>query len=189
VFRRIHRYYERIGDLLGLGTIPPKPRGTAAALVIIPVTAISRLTTQALSEGLCLGREVVAVTVVFADSDGHEADALRQQWNAWQPGVPLHVLRTEYASVVKPIVAFIDGERARRDGPIVVLIPVVIPTRARYRLLHNHTEVLLSRALRYRTDLIVARVPMPVDISDGSTAPVVADEAGPTGTGTMTGDA
>lgn len=72
----------------------------------------------------------------------------------------MRVLHTEYASVVKPIVALIDKERAARDEQIVVLIPVVVPTRVRDRLLHNHLEVVLSAALRTRTDIIVARVPV-----------------------------
>ena len=45
----------------------------------------------------------------------------------------------------------------------VVLIPVVVPKHLRYRVLHNHIEVLLSAALRTRTDIIVARVPMSLD--------------------------
>ncbi len=127
------------------------------------MTTISRLTSRALAEALSLGHAVVAVTVMFSDGDQAHADELRRQWEAWHPGVPLRVLRTEYASVVRPIVEFIDAERATRDEQIVVLIPVVVPTRLRYRVLHNHVEVLLSAALRTRTDVIVARVPMSLD--------------------------
>jgi len=174
LFRRIHRYYARVAAVLGFGTLPPKPRAEAEPFVIVPVTKISMLTAQALGRALALGHEVVAVTVMFSDGDHTQADALRRDWDAWQPGVPLRVLRTEYASVVKPIVAFIDGERARRHEPIVVLIPVIVPTRLRHRVLHNHVEVLLSAALRTRTDLIVARVPLPLDLDDApDTSPTV----------------
>jgi hypothetical protein len=35
--------------------------------------------------------------------------ALESAWRSrWDPGVPLRVLRTEYASVVDPIVSYID---------------------------------------------------------------------------------
>ncbi len=163
LFRRVHRYYARVAELLGFGTLPPRPRAAARALVIVPVTRISRLTSRVLAEAMSLGRDVVAVSVVFSDGDPALADRLRQQWEAWQPGVPLRVLRTEYASVVRPIVQYIDEERATRDEQIVVLIPVVVPTRLRYRVLHNHVEVLLSAALRSRTDVIVARVPLSLD--------------------------
>ena len=74
--------------------------------------------------------------------------------------MPLRVLHTEYASVVEPIVAFIDEARARSDQQIVVLIPVVVPEHLRYRILHNQIDLVLSAALRSRTDVVVARVPM-----------------------------
>jgi hypothetical protein len=45
----------------------------------------------------------------------------------------------------------------------VVLIPVVRPDRVRYRILHNHIDLVLSRALRSRMDVVVARVPMPLE--------------------------
>jgi amino acid transporter len=173
LFRRIHRYYEKVAHLLGFATLPPKPRPVTDVLVIVPVTGISRLTAHALSEALSIGHEVVAVSVEFAGDDGHDGAGLRRRWDMWQPGVPLRVLRTEYASVVKPIVAFIDEQRATRPEQIVVLIPVCVPTRVRYRILHNHVEVLLSAALRSRTDIIVARVPMALDITELGQLPPV----------------
>jgi amino acid transporter len=162
LFRRISRYYRRVADVLGLGRLPAKPRPATNALVIVPVTSISRLTQLALSEAMCLGRDVVAVTVAFA-ADDERTETLRHRWEEWDPGVPLRVLHTEYSSVVRPIVALIDEERAARGVQIVVLIPVVVPTRVRYRVLHNHMEVLLSGALRTRSDVIVARVPISLD--------------------------
>jgi hypothetical protein len=171
LFRHIHRYYGRVASVLGFDTLPPPPQMIARAFVIVPVTNVSLLTARALSEALSLCREVLAVTVVFTDPDTPPGDDsrpedLQRRWEEWQPGVPLRVLHTEYASVVDPIVELIDEERAARDDQIVVLIPVVVPTRLRYRLLHNHIEVLLSRALRTRTDLIVARVPISVDVDE-----------------------
>jgi len=38
--------------------------------------------------------------------------------------------------------------------------------RERYRLLHNHLDLVLTRALRRRGDVVVARVPMPLDFGD-----------------------
>jgi hypothetical protein len=115
---------------------------------------------------------VLAVSVVHDDAaaqdgasrDGGRASELRKQWADWNPGVPLRVLRTEYASVAGPIVAFVEELQQRDHQRIVVLIPVAMPGKLRYRLLHNHLELVLSRALRGRPDVIVARVPMPLDV-------------------------
>src|SRR5262249_32072182 len=89
---------------------------------------------------------------------------LQRQWTRWNPGVPLRVLRTEYASVARPIVAFVDKLRRRYSEPVIVLIPVALPDRLRYRFLHNHIDLVLTRALRYRPDVIVARVPVRVHV-------------------------
>ena len=120
---------------------------------------------------------------------GGDAAALEHAWEQWDPGVPLEILHTEYASVVRPIVAFIDEARRRSDQQIVVLIPVVVPTHFRYRLLHNQIDRVLSRALRDRTDLVVARVAMPLTPPPVGEAPVQVERGaaageGPGGAGT-----
>lgn len=48
----------------------------------------------------------------------------------------------------------------------MVLIPVVIPERIRYRLLHNQVDLVLASELRRRPDVIVARVSMPIPTSE-----------------------
>jgi hypothetical protein len=163
LFRRVHLYYRRAGVALGVGTVPAQPHGKRT-LVIVPVTGVSRLTQYAISEALSLGQEVMAVSVVIDQGDDsvRAAQALQQAWVEWNPGVPLEILHTEYSSVVRPIVAFIDEARARSDQQIVVLIPVVVPEHFRHRILHNQIDVVLSAALRTRTDVVVARVPMPL---------------------------
>lgn len=187
LFHRIHAYYHRIAGELGLGTLPPRPAGRRT-IAIVPVVNVSRLTARALSEAMSIADEVRAVTVELiagggahaaADDDrAHRAEGgegmplsadggprtseLRRRWEEWQPGVPLEVLRTEYASVVMPIVDLIDRLRADRDDQIVVLIPVVAPARVRYRALHNQLDIALASALRTRTDVVVARVPLRV---------------------------
>jgi hypothetical protein len=53
--------------------------------------------------------------------------------------------------------------RAQTDDQIVVLIPKIAPRHLRHRLLHNHVDSVLTAALKTRTDLIVARVVMPIE--------------------------
>ena len=165
LFLRIHAYYQRAGRILELGQVQPRPQGKRTQ-VIVPVTAVSRLTERALEEGLSLGQEVIAVYVLLASGEEAEQEEcdLERDWAQWDPGVPLRVLRTDYSSVVEPLVAFIDAERQRHQDQIVVLIPVVVPDRLRYRILHNQIDLVLSQALKSRTDLVVARAKMPLDV-------------------------
>jgi len=172
LFMRIHAYYKRVGLDLEIGIVPGRP-ATKRTLVIVPVTNVSRLTRHAISEALSLGQEVIAVSVVIDQGEDSEraALALEEEWSAWNPGVPLRILHTEYASVVRPIVSFIDEAREDDDQQIVVLIPVVVPEHARYRILHNQTDRVLSAALSSRTDVVVARVPMPIQAPAGDSGP------------------
>ncbi|HEY2579624.1 MAG TPA: APC family permease [Streptosporangiaceae bacterium] len=164
LFTRIHAYYQRVARDLRLDEVPPKPVSKRTS-VIVPVTAVSRLTRYAVSEALSLGQHVTAVRVVLEQGDSGDEDARRieLEWAAWDPGVPLHVLRTEFTSVVEPIVGYIDEVCRQCDDQVVVLIPTLIPPRIRYRLLHNHLDVVLSAALRSRAGVIVARVTMPLE--------------------------
>ena len=178
MFHRISSYYERVGSELGLGTMPPRPRARRTT-VVVPVSNVSRLTSRTLAEALSIGQEVIAVTVSFASEPVDAAvteppsaeppppyggpSKLQQEWTRWHPGVPLVVLHTEYASVSRPIVDFVDELRSDRDDQIVVLIPVTVPSRLRHRALHNQLDLVLSSALRGRDDIVVARVPMQID--------------------------
>jgi amino acid transporter len=190
LFHRIQRYYHQVATVLQLGQIPPPPAGKPA-LVIVPVTNVSRLTAQALSEALSLADEVVAVTVALGP-DRHHRDGstdnpattddatltsgesvaqLQRLWERWHPGVPLEVLHSEYASIVQPIIGFVDRMRTHHDGQIVVLIPVVIPIRLRYRILHNQLDLVLSHALQTRPNVVVARVPLALADLNPTTSP------------------
>ncbi len=175
LFLRIRAYYLRAGKDLGFGAVPDKPI-SRQCVVIVPLAAVSRLAMHAISEALSLSSEVIVVTVVL---DGDAESERRQQvfdeeWAAWDPGVSLEVLRTEFASIVDPIISFIDEQRDADDKQVVVLIPVVIPEHIRFRPLHNQIDLVLSAALRSRPDVIVARVQMPLS--------ELAEEAGETAT-------
>lgn len=95
---------------------------------------------------------------------------LQEQWARSNPGPPLRVLHTECASAAGPILAFIDQLREQHREQIVVLIPVVLPDRARFRLLQNHYDLVLATALRKRPDVVSARVPMPLHLAGGQHA-------------------
>lgn len=163
VFRRIHAYYEWAGRALGLETVPPAPHGRGS-LVIVPVTAVSRLTEHGIDKALSISPEVIAVYVAI-QAEGSEARIadLQKQWSAWKPGIPLEIRRTEYASIASTMVGYVRELQGSCDKQIVVLIPTVVPPRLRYRPLHNQMDHILSNALRSCPDVVVARVPMALE--------------------------
>lgn len=161
VFRRIHSYYARVGTALHLGEVPP-PLQTRKALVVVPVTGLSRLTARALEDALALSDNVVAVSVVFDDEAERRVEA---QWEAWNPGVRLITLKSQYRSVIRPILRFVNSVEARSHDRVVVLIPEIVPQGLFHNFLHNQMGILMTAALRSRSDAVVAMVPMHVDES------------------------
>jgi amino acid transporter len=161
LFQRVRSYYRRLAEELGTGSIPPRPR-SGHVTVVVPITGVTRLTSYALSEALAIGDEVVAVSVTFSDDHSKEAE-LERTWDRWHPGVRLVTLRTEYHSVVRPIIRFIEGLEPEEHRLVVVLIPVVRPTRWRYRVLHNQMDLVLTAALHDRPGVTVARLPVTME--------------------------
>jgi hypothetical protein len=192
LFGQVHRTYDRIGVLLGIGQIP-KPPARQASRVVVPVAGISRLTTEGISTALSLSDDVVAVTVVFTDADEEAADVtFNQRWEAWHPNVPLVTLHSAHRSLAKPIVKYLcQLEAEDKYHRLVVLIPEVQPKKFWYYLLFNQRGVILDRAirrgtgnvvlcrLRYRLEQLVADDAAPPTPSAPSTPPApAADQAG-----------
>jgi hypothetical protein len=167
IFMRIEKYYLRVGSELKLGKLPGKPKPEKTT-VVVPISQISKLTEHAIAEARSLSDDVIALFVInkvpiddpsnpkMSDSDA-AAEAIVAQWEKWNPGVRLEVLESDYASIIEPIVGYIDELRKQVNHQIVVLIPVIVSDKVRYRILHNQIDLLLSNALSDRTDLIVAR--------------------------------
>lgn len=91
---------------------------------------------------------------------------MQQHWASWDPGVPLQVLHTEYASVAGPIVAFAYQLRERHDKQILVLIRAAFDGLCN-QLMHNHLDIALTAALLTRPDIITARIELLLHLTDG----------------------
>ena len=109
MFMAVQRAYARIGAELQIGQVPPRPV-KRASLVIVPVTGMSRLTAEGISVAKSLGDDVIAVTVVFTDSDEDPAPeaSFHDEWQAWNPGVQLLTLRSAHRSLADPIVHYLQ---------------------------------------------------------------------------------
>lgn len=157
LFEAIHRSYERIGERLELGRVPGAVT-RQRSLVVVPVTAITRLTRDGLSAALSLGDEVLAVTVVH---EAARAEALRRDWELWQPGVPLVELADDHRRLGRPIAEFVNRlGREHVYDRLTVLIPEVEPARWWQRALQNRRGAVIDRALRRHTDAVVCRLRM-----------------------------
>ncbi len=156
MFDRINRIYDRIGRLLEIGKIPPPPE-RMNSLVVVPVGGMSRLTAEGVSAALSLGDEVIAVTVCYADPDDAAAhEHFSDQWEAWNPNVPLVTLHTHHRSLAPPIVNYLSQIEAEDQyHRLVVLIPEMQALHAWQRILHNQRGFVLDRAIQEGTSNVV----------------------------------
>ncbi|MFJ9821438.1 APC family permease, partial [Streptomyces sp. NPDC101151] len=146
-FEIVHRAYGRIGERLGLGRIPEAPH-RERSLVIVPVSSLSRLTSEALTAAASLGDEVRAVTVCYPDpEDRAQLHALERAWVEWGPGVELVRLACERRSLGRPIAAYVREVAAAEPGTrVTVLIPETEPERLWQRLLQNQRGAVVAHA-------------------------------------------
>ncbi|WP_369365436.1 APC family permease [Streptomyces sp. CG4] len=158
-FQTVHRAYGRIGERLGLGRIPEAPH-RERSLVVVPVSTLSRLTSEALSAASSLGDEVRAVTVCYPDpEDRAQLHALERAWADWDPGVELVRLSCRRRTLGRPIAAYVREVAAAEPGTqVTVLIPEAEPERLWQRLLQNQRGALVAHAVRRETDAVICRL-------------------------------
>lgn len=158
-FETVHRAYARIGERLELGRIPEPPHRDRS-LVIVPVSSLSRLTSEALTAAASLGDEVRAVTVCHPDpEDRAQVHALERAWANWDPGVPLVRLTSGRRTLGRPIAAYVrEVTAAEPAARVTVLIPETEPERLWQRLLQNQRGAVVAHAVRRETDAVICRL-------------------------------
>ncbi|MFF4541932.1 APC family permease [Streptomyces aureus] len=158
-FEAVHRAYGRIGERLGLGRLPESPH-RERSLVVVPVSSLSRLTSEALTAAVSLGDEVRAVTVCHTDpEDRARTHAFERSWAEWDPGVELVRLACERRGLGRPIAAYVREAAAAAPGTrVTVLIPETEPERLWQRLLQNQRGAVVAHAVRRETGAVICRL-------------------------------
>ncbi|MYT68128.1 MULTISPECIES: APC family permease [unclassified Streptomyces] len=158
-FQAVHRTYTRIGERLGLGRIPQCP-AHARSLVIVPVSGISRLTSEALTAANSLGDEVRAVTVCHTDPEDRAAtEALTRDWALWNPGVALIRIPSERRTLGKPVADYVREVSAVDPSTrVTVLVPEAEPEHVWQRILQNQRGAIVAHAVRRDTDAVICRL-------------------------------
>ena len=95
LFTRIRRAYDEIGRCSSWARRRPRPSG-AGRWPWSRSAACPGSPREAISAALSLADEVVAVTICYHDPEDEQANAsFREQWEQWDPDVPLITLRTQ----------------------------------------------------------------------------------------------
>ena len=155
-FRKIHRHYLAIAEELRLPA-PDFKVEPVSTVVIVPVASITRIVAHTIAYAQSISDTVIAVHVSF---DKEEADKLAQRWAEWNPNVRLVTIESQYRSVVRPLLRYIDLVKSQLSGGLVtVLVPEFVVGKWWQGILHNQMGLLLQARLLLRRDIVFAMVP------------------------------
>ena len=154
-FYGVRNHYRFVAKELSLeGYRAKSPAGHA---VVVLISGVHRGVVEALEYARALSSNVTALSV---EIDAKATERLRDRWRQWGMGIPLTVLKSNYRSVVKPLLDYLDDIREKNPDQIVtVVLPEFIASRWWHHLLHNQTAFLIKGALLFRPGVIVTSVP------------------------------
>jgi hypothetical protein len=125
--------------------------------VIVPVNGITKATSGALVYATTISDEVIAV---YIEVDPLHTQQLQEQWEAWDIGVPLEVVKSPYRSILKPLVEFVENLRMVTPGELVtIVVPEIVPKKWWEHLLHNKTALYIRTAFLFKPNVVVTAIP------------------------------
>jgi hypothetical protein len=156
VFVRIHAHYVHTAAQLSLDAYGA-PARIRRHRVIVPIAGVHRGVLQAMQYARTLSHDV---TAVYVETDPAETAKLQEKWNRWGDGVRLIVLRSDYRSLVEPLIVYLDMvDACQPDDVITVVMPQFLASRWWHNILHNQTALLIRLALVFRRGMVVTDVP------------------------------
>ncbi|MCL4423979.1 MAG: APC family permease [Firmicutes bacterium] len=155
LFWVVKRHYIDIADELRL-PVTEKPKSIKHT-IIVPVAGVNQAVAQTISYAKCLAADVRAVHISV---EPEQTEKLKAKWQAWDPGIPLIVIKSPYRSVLNPLLHYIDRiERREGDDVVTVMLAEFVPRRWWQLALHNQSALLLKAALHFRPHTVVVSVP------------------------------
>ena len=155
VFKATRRHYEHVADQLSLEKWCGE--GRQHSTVLVPIGGVHRAVLQAVAYARSLSDDVRAL---FVDTDTHETERVREQWNRYGNGTCLEILESPFRSLMEPLLEYIDQfQAAHPNDYVTVVLPEFVPRRWWQHLLHNQRALLIKGALLFRPRVVVTSVP------------------------------
>ncbi len=158
-FHRIKRHYEAVGEQLRISDDDQTTFALSGNVVIIPVAGMTKAVERSLSYANLIGDTIIAVHVAF---DRKSEKVLEEKWKRVHPDIRLVTFYSQYRSLVRPLLRFIDIVREKSKDSnmaVTVLIPQFITSKSWHNMLHNQSSLLLKAHLLYRKNVIVTTLP------------------------------
>ncbi|MBC7661579.1 MAG: APC family permease [Chitinophagaceae bacterium] len=157
VFKQIHSHYILTSEQLAIAAKRDhRPVSAVRHTAIVPVSGIHPGVLDAVRYAASISQDPRAC---YVELNPDFTEALKKEWTAAIPDVPLIILSSPFRSVIKPIIDYIDRVEAdNRDEVITVIIPEFVARRWYHNFLHNQTAIVLFAALRGKRGIVVTTV-------------------------------
>lgn len=156
--RRIRRHYRAVADELRVTDLSIKPV-PMRVVAVVPINSINRLSIDTLSYALSLADEVIALHVVRSIEPGQQ---FAERWQKWDPDprIKLAVVPTQYRSVVRPIVRYVDLVAHQNTSErTLIILPELVVSHVWEHFLHNQLALTLETSFIFRKDISVLIMP------------------------------
>ena len=156
MFQKIHQHYVQTAQQLSLEDFGAPPR-IQRHRVVVPIAGVHRGVLVALNYARTLSSDV---TAVYVETDADATAKVMDKWDRWGDGVRLVVLKSDYRSIVEPLISYLDRiDACQGDDVITVVMPQFLAPRWWHNILHNQTALLIRLALVFRRGMVVTDVP------------------------------
>jgi hypothetical protein len=125
--------------------------------VVIPVADVDKLSMNAILYAKLLSGEIVAVHILLNPSD---REGIEYRWKMQNIDIPLIILASPDSSLIRPLMAYVEGIRRRyKENVVTIVLPVLITQTWWHRYLHNQTARFIERAFQREAGVVTIRVP------------------------------
>lgn len=159
MFHKINEHYKKIAAQLRVaGKTQVQIKDFDGATVIVLVSNVTRVTSQAVNYARSIGDYVIAMHVSFDENPGKEHKTANE-FKAEFPDVRFVDIHSSYRSIATPTLRFVDviaKRAAARNYSTTVLVPQFVPRHPWQMALHNQTSLRLRSVLNSRENIIVS---------------------------------
>ena len=155
LLQKIHSHYTEFAEEVRFtGQSPINPLHHT---VLVPVNGINKASSGALVYATTISDDVRAL---YIEVEPNATAQVLADWEQWDIGVEITVLKSPYRSVLRPLVRYVD--RLRMDGPgelVSIVVPEIVPHKWWEHLLHNKTALYIRTAFLFKSNVVVIAVP------------------------------
>ncbi|HVT38468.1 MAG TPA: APC family permease [Gemmatimonadaceae bacterium] len=155
MLQAINTHYRRFAIAVAFrGRSPILPH---AHTVVVPVNSVNKAAAAALVYATTLSRNVHAVHV---EVDPAQTPKVEHEWDRWDIGYELEILKSPYRSIVRPLVDYVTKLQLETPGALVTVVtPELVLSHWWEHLLHNKTALYIRTALLFKPNVVVVAVP------------------------------